>query len=152
MRRMRRLLGYSHVNVAALRNGYANCTPRFDVSHTNCLTFQVHQACLQRWVDEKQKGGNNVGKVACPQCQTEYIIVFPDMGPLVLILDTVDCFIYRGCPFFAAGIVVGAIYWCAVTYGAITVMQASNFPLVFEWLHFNEFETNCLLHKCNLNL
>ncbi|XP_018579921.1 E3 ubiquitin-protein ligase MARCH5 isoform X2 [Anoplophora glabripennis] len=85
-------------------------------------TKWVHQSCLQRWVDEKQKGGN-LGKVTCPQCQTEYIIVFPNMGILVLLLDTVDSFIYKGCPFLAAGIVVGAIYWCAVTYGAITVMQ-----------------------------
>lgn len=88
----------------------------------------MHQACLQRWVDEKQKGGN-IGKVSCPQCQTEYIIVFPNMGILVLVLDTVDSFIYKGCPFLAAGIVVGAIYWCAVTYGAITVMQVIyDFP------------------------
>ncbi|XP_044753417.1 E3 ubiquitin-protein ligase MARCHF5 [Coccinella septempunctata] len=94
------------------------------VQPCNCkgTTKWVHQACLQRWVDEKQKGGN-VGKVTCPQCQTEYIIVFPNMGTLVLILDTVDSFIYKGCPFLAAGIVVGAVYWCAVTYGAITVMQ-----------------------------
>ncbi|KAK4875193.1 hypothetical protein RN001_011615 [Aquatica leii] len=94
------------------------------VQPCNCrgTTKWVHQSCLQRWVDEKQKGGN-IGKVACPQCQTEYIIVFPNMGILVIILDTVDSFIYKGCPFLAAGIVVGAIYWCAVTYGAITVMQ-----------------------------
>lgn len=45
------------------------------------------------------------------------------MGTVVLILDIADSFIYKGCPFFAAGIVVGAVYWCAVTYGAITVMQ-----------------------------
>jgi len=93
------------------------------VQPCNCrgTTKWVHQACLQRWVDEKQKGGN-MTKVSCPQCQTEYIIVFPNMGILVLVLDTVDSFIYKGCPFLAAGIVVGAIYWCAVTY-AITVMQ-----------------------------
>lgn len=41
--------------------------------------LQVHQSCLQRWVDEKQKG-NALTKVACPQCNTEYIIVFPNMG------------------------------------------------------------------------
>ncbi|XP_050304665.1 E3 ubiquitin-protein ligase MARCHF5-like isoform X2 [Anthonomus grandis grandis] len=94
------------------------------VQPCNCrgTTKWVHQSCLQRWVDEKQKGGN-MGKVTCPQCQTEYIIVFPNMGVLVLMLDTVDSFIYKGCPFMAAGIVVGAVYWCAVTYGAITVMQ-----------------------------
>ncbi|CAH1154362.1 unnamed protein product [Phaedon cochleariae] len=94
------------------------------VQPCNCrgTTKWVHQSCLQRWVDEKQKG-SNIGKVTCPQCQTEYIIVFPNMGVLVLVLDTMDSFIYKGCPFLAAGIVVGAIYWCAVTYGAITVMQ-----------------------------
>ncbi|KAF5276273.1 hypothetical protein FQA39_LY06622 [Lamprigera yunnana] len=99
-------------------------TDAFWVQPCNCrgTTKWVHQSCLQRWVDEKQKGGN-VGKVACPQCQTEYIIVFPNMGILVIVLDTVDSFIYKGCPFLAAGIVVGAIYWCGVTYGAITVMQ-----------------------------
>lgn len=48
------------------------------------------------------------------------------MGILVLLLDTVDSFVYKGCPFLAAGIVVGAIYWCAVTYGAITVMQVGH--------------------------
>ncbi|XP_019865260.1 E3 ubiquitin-protein ligase MARCHF5 [Aethina tumida] len=94
------------------------------VQPCNCrgTTKWVHQVCLQRWVDEKQKGGN-IGKVVCPQCQTEYIIVFPNMGILVLVLDTIDSFIYKSCPFLAAGIVVGAIYWCAVTYGAITIMQ-----------------------------
>lgn len=46
---------------------------------TLCIHFQVHQACLQRWVDEKQKG-NRTGKVSCPQCNTEYIIILPQMG------------------------------------------------------------------------
>ena len=39
----------------------------------------VHQTCLQRWVDEKQKGNSTV-KVACPQCNTEYLIFFPKLG------------------------------------------------------------------------
>lgn len=45
------------------------------------------------------------------------------IGPLVVILDTIDTVIFRVCPFIAAGIVVGSIYWTAVTYGAVTVMQ-----------------------------
>ncbi|KAB0794541.1 hypothetical protein PPYR_11380 [Photinus pyralis] len=51
------------------------------VQPCNCrgTTKWVHQACIQRWVDEKQKGSNS-GRVTCPQCQTEYIIVFPNMG------------------------------------------------------------------------
>ncbi|XP_070539953.1 E3 ubiquitin-protein ligase MARCHF5-like [Ptychodera flava] len=85
-------------------------------------TKWVHQSCLQRWIDEKQKG-NSTTKVACPQCNTEYLIVYPKLGSFVYILDTVDKIIYKVCPFAAAGIVVGSIYWTAVTYGAVTVMQ-----------------------------
>ena len=35
-----------------------------------------------------------------------------------------DRIIYRVCPFLAASVVIGSIYWTAVTYGALTVMQA----------------------------
>ncbi|XP_071441435.1 E3 ubiquitin-protein ligase MARCHF5-like [Hetaerina americana] len=82
----------------------------------------VHQTCIQRWVDEKQKG-NSLGKVSCPQCNTEYLIMFPKMGSIVMILDTANNLIYRICPSVAAAIVVGSVYWSAVTYGAVTVMQ-----------------------------
>lgn len=41
----------------------------------------------------------------------------------MVVLDTIDGAIFRVCPFIAAGIVVGSIYWTAVTYGAVTVMQ-----------------------------
>lgn len=55
----------------------------------------VHQECLQRWVDEKQQGSSGgktslssisnridllLVKVACPQCNTEYLIVYPRQG------------------------------------------------------------------------
>lgn len=40
-----------------------------------------------------------------------------------MILDTIDGVIFRVCPFIAAGILVGSVYWTAVTYGAVTVMQ-----------------------------
>ncbi|CAL1679581.1 unnamed protein product [Lasius platythorax] len=99
--------------------------------HCRGTTKWVHQGCIQRWVDEKQKGHAGHA-VACPQCNTEYIIVYPNMvyrtcksiaGPLVVVLDTIDAVIFRVCPFIAAGIVVGSIYWTAVTYGAVTVMQ-----------------------------
>lgn len=115
----------------------------------------VHQLCLQRWIDEKQKG-NPIGKVSCPQCNTEYIIVYPDMGkqtkkqlqkfkslmclliffPIILgrfivILDSVNAIIYRVCPVLAAGITVISIYWVAVTYGGITVIQVNIMLLFF---------------------
>ncbi|CAK9805850.1 E3 ubiquitin-protein ligase MARCHF5 [Anthophora plagiata] len=82
----------------------------------------VHQGCIQRWVDEKQKGRADA-HVACPQCKTEYIIVYPNMGPLLVVLDTIDGVIFRICPYIAASIVAASIYWTAVTYGAVTVMQ-----------------------------
>lgn len=83
-------------------------------------TKWVHQSCLQRWVDEKQKG-NAFKRVNCPQCQTEYIIVFPEMGTFVSILEGIDTIIKRLSPFLAAGVIVGSLYWTAVTYGAVTV-------------------------------
>uniref|UniRef100_A0A8C8RIQ3 E3 ubiquitin-protein ligase MARCHF5 n=1 Tax=Pelusios castaneus TaxID=367368 RepID=A0A8C8RIQ3_9SAUR len=85
-------------------------------------TKWIHQACLQRWLDEKQKG-NGAGSVSCPQCGTEYHIVFPRLGPLVYFLHQVDRVLSRVSPFAMAGIVVGTVYWSAVTYGAVTVMQ-----------------------------
>lgn len=94
------------------------------VSPCRCkgCTKWIHQSCLQRWLDEKQKG-NSGGAVSCPQCGTEYQIVFPKIGPLVYFLQQVDRALSRASPFAAAGVVVGTIYWSAVTYGAVTVMQ-----------------------------
>ena len=46
-------------------------------------TKWVHQACLQRWVDEKQRG-NSTARVACPQCNAEYLIVFPKLGKQIM--------------------------------------------------------------------
>ncbi|ETE73752.1 E3 ubiquitin-protein ligase MARCH5, partial [Ophiophagus hannah] len=85
-------------------------------------TKWVHQTCLQRWVDEK------LSPLSCraqrsPQCNAEYLIVFPKLGPVVYVLDLADRLISKACPFAAAGIMVGSIYWTAVTYGAVTVMQ-----------------------------
>lgn len=85
-------------------------------------TKWVHQNCLQRWIDEKQKG-NSSAKVACPVCNQEYIIIFPKLGPIIYLMEKADRFIYKTCPFVAGGIFIGSVYWTAVTYGAVTVMQ-----------------------------
>lgn len=47
----------------------------------------------------------------------------PPPGPVVYVLDLADRLISKAGPFAAAGIMVGSIYWTAVTYGAVTVMQ-----------------------------
>lgn len=45
------------------------------------------------------------------------------LGPLVLVMDFVDRVVSKLCPFVAGGIFIGSVYWTAVTYGAVTVMQ-----------------------------
>lgn len=55
----------------------------------------------------------------------------------MLFLDRVDAFIYKVCPFVAAGVVVGSIYWTAVTYGAVTVMQASIMLFGITYIFLN---------------
>lgn len=44
-------------------------------------------------------------------------------GPVLYVMDVVDRIIYKMCPFVAGGIFIGSVYWTAVTYGAVTVMQ-----------------------------
>lgn len=85
-------------------------------------TKWVHKSCLNRWVDEKQKG-NAFKTVVCQQCQTEYIIVFPKLSKFANVLETFDHLCRRLSPYFAAGVIVGSMYWTAVTYGAVTVLQ-----------------------------
>lgn len=37
-----------------------------------------------------------------------------------------DRILNRFCPFLAGGILVGSVYWTAVTYGAVTIMQVDD--------------------------
>lgn len=45
------------------------------------------------------------------------------MGIFADVLEAIDTLIRRSSPFLAAGVFVGSLYWTAVTYGAITVLQ-----------------------------
>jgi len=85
-------------------------------------TKWVHQICLNRWIDEKQKG-NSMAKVLCPQCNVAYAFSLPQINNMVRLLDFAEKYISKSCPYIAGGLFVGAGYWSAVTYGAITVMQ-----------------------------
>ena len=57
-------------------------------------TKWVHQMCLQRWIDEKQRG-NSMAKVMCPQCNAEYSITYPELGkfgePYIYIMFPCTC-------------------------------------------------------------
>lgn len=52
-----------------------------------------------------------------------YVSLPSSAGPLVYFLQQVDRVLSRVSPFTAVGVVVGTVYWSAVTYGAVTVMQ-----------------------------
>ena len=85
-------------------------------------TKWVHQACMQRWIDEKQKGNLNIN-VECPQCNTAYVIRLPHPTFVVSILDSGDLFIQKICPIITGGACVGSMYWTILTFGAVTLMQ-----------------------------
>ncbi|XP_022179702.1 E3 ubiquitin-protein ligase MARCH5-like [Myzus persicae] len=82
----------------------------------------VHQDCVQRWVEEKQKENLSV-KVHCPQCHTQYIIVYGEVNYFVRVLNNLDKLTNLVCTFLATGIVINSLYWSAVYYGATTLMQ-----------------------------
>lgn len=71
---------------------------------------------------------------------TPLFLWFPlSAGPLVYFLQQIDKALSRVSPFAAVGVVVGTVYWSAVTYGAVTVMQVS------------EITTFKKCHICNCN-
>jgi E3 ubiquitin-protein ligase MARCH5 len=51
------------------------------------------------------------------------LLIMLFVGLFVRVLDTLDRIICKACPFIAGGILVGSVYWTAVTYGAVTIMQ-----------------------------
>lgn len=85
-------------------------------------TKWVHESCLYRWIDEKQNG-NTRTKVSCMQCRVEYIIIFPQVSRLAIFLERAHDIIRQCSPFVAASAFLGSVYWTAVTYGGITVLQ-----------------------------
>lgn len=82
----------------------------------------VHEECLQRWIDEKQKN-NTSAKVSCSQCNTEYLIVFPKMSRFFRWAQSYDNILTSFAPLASAAIFLGSVYWCAISYGALTVVQ-----------------------------
>ncbi|CAF3901638.1 unnamed protein product [Rotaria sp. Silwood2] len=86
----------------------------------------VHQECLQRWVDEKQQGSTGGSLFFCFVFENFPFLLFYSVKvacPLVYTLDLIERILNRFCPFLAGGILVGSVYWTAVTYGAVTIMQ-----------------------------
>ncbi|KAH8276746.1 hypothetical protein KR044_008137, partial [Drosophila immigrans] len=85
-------------------------------------TKWVHESCLCRWIDEKQNGNTRM-RVACMQCRVEYLIVFPQVSRVANVLETLQDLIRQCSPFVAVSAFLGSVYWTAVTYGGLTVLQ-----------------------------
>lgn len=60
----------------------------------------VHEECVQRWVDEKQKRTNSM-RVSCSQCKTQYILSFPPVNRFVRLIEQYDKLLYGSSPFVA---------------------------------------------------
>uniref|UniRef100_A0A6P4FYH2 E3 ubiquitin-protein ligase MARCHF5 n=1 Tax=Drosophila rhopaloa TaxID=1041015 RepID=A0A6P4FYH2_DRORH len=86
----------------------------------------VHEACLSRWVDEKQILAPDV-PVTCTQCRTEYIIVMPSLWRFDALLERLDKSYGRLCPSVLMGILAATVYFSAVTYGALTLLELAGY-------------------------
>lgn len=96
-------------------------------------TKWVHHECLQRWIDEKQKGAPGT-IVKCPQCGTQYEIQYPDANSFILLLDIGERLGRLGFPFLTIGVTLGGLYWCGLSYGAATIVQVCGYKRGLEML------------------
>ncbi|XP_039498831.1 E3 ubiquitin-protein ligase MARCHF5 [Drosophila santomea] len=86
----------------------------------------VHESCLSRWVDEKEMLFPDV-PVTCNQCRTEYIIVTPPLCRFDTMLERLDMCYERLCPSVLVGILAANVYFSAVTYGALTLLELAGY-------------------------
>lgn len=86
----------------------------------------VHEECLQRWIDEKQKRTNSP-RVSCSQCKTYYILTFPPVNRLIELIERYDKLLFGSSPLFAASVVIGSIYWCCGSYGYFSIIQVMGY-------------------------
>jgi len=86
----------------------------------------THQTCLQQWVDTISKNQNG-NKIRCPQCKTQYIIIFPNSSKFVYCLELIDKLISSLSPYFIGTIFCCSVYWVAFSYGALTILQTIGF-------------------------
>ncbi|EDW75042.1 uncharacterized protein Dwil_GK19914 [Drosophila willistoni] len=86
----------------------------------------VHDTCLSRWIDEKQMLSPD-SPVTCMQCRTEYIILMPKLCRFDSLLQRIDKWYGRLCPSVLVGILAATVYFSAVTYGALTLLEVAGY-------------------------
>jgi len=75
----------------------------------------VHQDCVKRWVEEKQKSNVDM-EVECPQCQTKYRFVFPKMGKIFMFMHLEEQVLKQGVNLVTIGGIVYGIHLAVVYY------------------------------------
>ena len=83
----------------------------------------VHQSCLQKWVDEKQKMSSSI-KVTCPQCRFTYKIQYPSANVILLLYEHMERFLTLSSPMLLASLTAATLYWSSFTYGVTAVTLA----------------------------
>ncbi|KAK2712835.1 E3 ubiquitin-protein ligase MARCHF5-like [Artemia franciscana] len=82
----------------------------------------VHHACIQRWIDEKQKGSWDK-VVDCSQCRAPYSVIYTDYPAYLRFLSRMENKTGRLMTYVVPFTVAGSVYWLAMSYGAITVLE-----------------------------
>ncbi|XP_043656800.1 E3 ubiquitin-protein ligase MARCHF5 [Drosophila teissieri] len=84
----------------------------------------VHESCLFHWIDEKIRKESDLETVSCPQCQTQYNIIYPKLGIFASALELMNSLILRRLYKCLAPVFTWVcLYWLAITFGASTYMQ-----------------------------
>ncbi|EDW27597.1 GL20188 [Drosophila persimilis] len=86
----------------------------------------VHRGCLNRWIDEKQLHDPEM-PMACTQCRTKYIIVTPPLNAFDAFLDQIDQLYETVCPSVMMGTLSAGLYFAAMTFGALTLIQVFGY-------------------------
>ena len=86
-------------------------------------TKYVHQVCIQKWVDEKQKMSSST-HVSCPQCRFKYIIRYPSANIVLFLYENVEKILTLSSPMVLVGLSATTLYWGSFTYGVTALTLA----------------------------
>lgn len=97
----------------------------------------VHQRCLQRWVDEKQRGDDSV-VVRCDRCKIAYTMQYAPSGLLLTVLERLETAVSNASRLGVGLALVGGVYWCGVTWGAVTMFVSVGHRRAYEAMQKTE--------------
>ena len=97
----------------------------------------VHQECLQKWIDEKQKGDAS-RLVRCHQCHTGYRYKYPPLDKLAIGIQYLENLVDVASPYacFCASAATG--YFLLTGYGYFTLIQIAGYEEAMQLTKDNE--------------